>query len=204
MIVKKLSQYAKEHNVCYRTAWNWFRNGQIPNARQLPSSTIIVEINDEPDETTEKNKVVLYARTSSSSNKKMLADQLERLELYAASKGYVVADAIKEYGSGLNDTRQGLKNILLNIHKYDKIIVEHRDRLTRFGFNWFQVFTGNKIEVINEAKKGSEQELVDDLIAIIHCFAAKTYGLRRKKRKIVKAIMTNEEPLEMTSPIADD
>ena len=77
--------------------------------------------------------------------------------------------------------------ILSNINDYDKIIVEHKDRLTRFGFNWFQLFTKNKIDVINESKT-EESEITDDLIAIIHCFAAKTYGLRRKKRKVIEAI----------------
>ena len=117
----------------------------------------------------------------------MLDEQLKRLETYAASRGYTIIRSVKEFGSGLNDTRKGLGLILKKIDECDKIIVEHRDRLTRFGFNWFQLFTNNKIEVMNETKT-SEEEITQDLISIIHSFAAKIYGLRKKQRKIVELI----------------
>lgn len=66
-------------------------------------------------------------------------------------------------------------------NQYDKIIVEHKDRLTRFGFNWIQLLTGNRIEVINEAKE-KDEDITRDLISIIHCFSARIYGLRRSQR----------------------
>lgn len=177
----KLSTYAKTLGVTYKTAWNWFNEGKIENAYKLPSGTIIV-----PETTNIDNKygVILYARTSSSQNKKILEEQVKRLELYAISKGYKIKQIIKEYGSGLNDQRKQLTNVLKDNH-YDKIIVEHKDRLTRFGFNWIQLLTNNRIEVINETKERDE-DLVHDLISIIHCFSARLYGLRRSKRLKIK------------------
>ena len=175
----KLSQYAKKLGICYRTAWNQFNNNLIPGAYKLPTGTIII-----PDNIIENNNqkygVILYARTSSSQNKKLLDEQAKRLELYAISKGYKIKQIIKEFGSGLNDSRKQLTKILKE-NQYDKIIVEHKDRLTRFGFNLINLLTDNRIEVINESKE-KDEDLTQDLISIIHCFSARLYGLRRSKR----------------------
>ena len=174
----KLSKYAKELGVDYRTAWNWFKSEKIEGAYQTPTGTVIV-----PDIKNEQSKtygVILYARTSSSQNKDLLDNQVKRLEDYAAAKGYKVKQVVKEFGSGLNDERKQLTKILQE-NKYDKIIVEHKDRLTRFGFNYIQLLTGDRIEVMNESKE-KDEDLVKDLISIIHCFSARIYGLRRSQR----------------------
>ena len=186
----KLSDYAKKVGVTYRTAWNWFKAGTINGAYQLPTGTVIV-----PDtvEDSQKYGVILYARTSSSNNKELLENQAKRLEAYAIAKGYKIKQIIKEFGSGLNDNRKQLSKILKE-DKYDKIIVEHKDILTRFGFNYIQLLTGNRIEVINEAKE-EDEDITQDLISIIHCFSARIYGLRRSKRlkiKIKEAIKETE------------
>ena len=184
----KLSQYAKEIGVCYKTAWNLYKANKIPGAYQLQSGTVIVPNNINEQQQTNKG-VILYARTSSSQNKKLLENQVERLKDYAFAKGYKIKQVVKEYGSGLNDERKQLSQILKD-NDYDKIIVENKDRLTRFGFNWIQLLTGNRIEVINEAKE-KDEDIAKDLISIIHCFSARIYGLRRSqnlKNKIKKDI----------------
>lgn len=184
----KLSQYAKEIGVCYKTAWNLYKANKIPGAYQLQSGTVIVPNNINEQQQTNKG-VILYARTSSSQNKKLLENQVERLKDYAFAKGYKIKQVVKEYGSGLNDERKQLTQILKD-NDYDKIIVENKDRLTRFGFNWIQLLTGNRIEVINEAKE-KDEDITKDLISIIHCFSARIYGLRRSqnlKNKIKKDI----------------
>lgn len=115
-------------------------------------------------------------------------------QIICIAKGYKIKQIIKEFGSGLNDNRKQLSKILKE-DKYDKIIVEHKDRLTRFGFNYIQLLTGNRIEVINEAKEDDE-DITQYLISIIHCFSARIYGLRRSKRlkiKIKDAIKETEK-----------
>ena len=174
----KLSKYAKELGVDYRTAWNWFKAGKIDGAYQTPTGTVIVP--DNKEEQNEDYGVILYARTSSSQNKELLNNQVKRLEDFAAAKGYKVKQVIKEFGSGLNDERKQLTKILQE-NKYDKIIVENKDRLTRFGFNYIQLLTGNRIEVMNESKE-KDEDLVKDLISIIHCFSDRIYGLRKSKK----------------------
>lgn len=174
----KLSQYAKELGVCYKTAWNLFKQNKINGAYQLESGTVIVP-NNIFDNNTQENGVILYARTSSSKNKTLLENQVKRLEQYAIAKGYKIKQIVKEYGSGLNDERKLLSKILKD-DNYDKIIVENKDRLTRFGFNWIQLLTGNRIEVINESKE-KDEDITKDLISIIHYFSARIYGLRRSQ-----------------------
>lgn len=174
----KLSQYAKELGVCYKTAWNLFKQNKINGAYQLESGTVIVP-NNIFDNNTQETGVILYARTSSSKNKTLLENQVKRLEQYAIAKGYKIKQIVKEYGSGLNDERKLLSKILKD-DNYDKIIVENKDRLTRFGFNWIQLLTGNRIEVINESKE-KDEDITKDLISIIHCFSARIYGLRRSQ-----------------------
>lgn len=185
----KLSEYAKKMGVTYKTAWNWYTAGNIDGAYQLPSGTIIV-----PEENKKETYgVILYARTSSSQNKNLIENQAKKLEAYAIAKGYKIRQIVKEFGSGLNDERKQLTKILQE-NKYDKIIVEHKDRLTRFGFNWIQLLTGNRIEVINEAKE-KDEDITKDLISIIHCFSARIYGLRRSQRikaKVEEALKSEE------------
>jgi len=188
----KLSQYAKEQGVKYAAVWNWYRKGLISGVRALPSGKLVIDLPDNSvvNGRSDEIRVVLYARTNSSQSKKLLDDQLQRLEQYAASRGYKVVRSIKEHGSGLSDTRSGLASILSNIEFYDKIVVECKDRLTRFGFNWFQLFTKNKIEVINESKT-EVSEIANDLIEIIHHFTSNTNGLQKKKKKLIE-VLTND------------
>jgi predicted site-specific integrase-resolvase len=182
----KLSQYAKKLGLTYKTAFNHYNKKLIPGAYQLATGTIIVpdDFFNSGSDLGVKYGVVLYARTSSSSNKKLLEEQCKRLEMYAIVNGYKIKNIVKEFGSGLNDSRPKLTKILKD-GNYDKIVVEHKDRLTRFGFNWFQVLTNNRIEVINESKT-EDEDITRDLISIIHCFAAKIYGLRRSRRKAIE------------------
>jgi Predicted site-specific integrase-resolvase len=97
---------------------------------------------------------VCYVRVSSAENKKNLDSQAERLTAYCAAKGYVVKQVVKECASGLNDKRPKLVALLKN-PEVTCIVVEHRDRLTRFGLNYIQSFMESKgcgIEIINQAE----------------------------------------------------
>jgi len=183
----KLSDYARKLGIHYRTAWEMFKRNDIPNAYQLPSGTIIVP--DKLEESAIPNQIVIYSRVSSSENKDNLEKQAERLENYASAKGYKIYKTIKEIGSGLNDKRQKLQQILED-DNWNILIVEHKDRLTRFGFNYLDLLLkkqGKTIEVINESKEEKE-DLMDDFVSVITSFCARLYGQRRNKRKTEKLI----------------
>ena len=181
----KLSNYAKQCDVSYRTAWNWWKSGDLLGY-QKPSGTIIIT---EASERLENPvlKVVIYARVSSSENKANLDTQCKRLRDYCSAKGYQVVEEIKEIGSGVNDNRRSLLKLLRN-KSIDIIVVEHKDRLTRFGFNYIKELLeiqNRSIEVINNVDDKKE-ELIQDFVSIITSFCSRLYGQRRGKRKTEK------------------
>lgn len=182
----KLSDYAKQAGVSYRTAWSWWKAGSL-SGYQLPSGTIIIDV-DKGSPVPEKI-VCIYARVSSSENKPNLESQAARLVQYSTAKGYRIYKVVKEVGSGLNDNRKQLASILGDT-KYNILLVEHKDRLARFGTNYMRILleqTDRKLEIVNEADNGHD-ELMQDLAAIITSFCARLYGLRRAKRKTEKLI----------------
>ena len=178
----KTSEYAKKVGLHYRTVVRHFKNGWI-DGYQDPNTGTMFLLNPEYKETQETNlKVVLYARVSSSNNTASLDGQIERLRLYAAAKGYEVIDEVKEIASGLNDSRPKLSKIL-DRSDWGILLVEHKDRLTRFGFNYFKYLEkcGQKIEVIN-VKENKDEELIDDFVSIITSFCGRIYGANRNKK----------------------
>lgn len=186
--MKKLSQYAKENSVTYRTAFNHFKRGLISGAYQLPTGTIVIPDYKE-NNYNKQEYVVTYARVSSSENKSNLDKQSERLSDFCSAKGWIIKENIKEIGSGINDNRKKLSKVLKE-GKATKIVVEHKDRLTRFGFNYIKELCHKfncDIIIINEAQEAKE-DVIQDFVSIITSFCAKIYGQRRNKRRTEKLI----------------
>ncbi|MBT9161372.1 MAG: hypothetical protein DDT26_02677 [Dehalococcoidia bacterium] len=98
---------------------------------------------------------------------------------------------VSEFGSGVNDERKKL-HTLLNKRDFNVLLVEHKDRLTRFGFHWFESLCPFRIEVINVAENDTH-DLMDDLVAIITSFSARLYGQRRGRKKTQAAIKALRE-----------
>lgn len=185
----KLSAYAKLQGISYATAWRWWKAGVL-NARQMPSGTIIVT-EAEPVTVTAlaQRSAAVYARVSSAENKTKLDAQAQRVAAYCAAKGYHITTVVKEIGSGLNDERPKLMKLLTDA-TIECLVVEHKDRLTRFGWNYIErllALQGRRLEVINEAENGKE-DLIQDFVAVITSFCARLYGPRRSQRKTEKLV----------------
>ena len=178
----KLSEYARKNNITYRTAWSHFKDGKIPNARQLPSGTIIV-----PDDLPVKPEyTIIYARVSSSENKDNLNSQAERLQNFCIANGWIINEVVKECASGLNDERPKLMKIFKE-RKATRLVIEHKDRLTRFGFNYIKtLFYDCEIIIVNECE--DKQDLFEDFVSLVTSFCARIYGRRRTKRKTEQII----------------
>ena len=181
--MKKLSEYAKVHGVTYRTAYNHFKRGLIENAYQLPTGRVVI-----PDSTNiehvKDDYVITYARVSSSENKNNLQTQSQRLIDFCNAKGWTTSENITEIGSGVNDNRKKLLKILQE-EKATKLVVEHKDRLTRIGFNFIQEACkkfGCEIVIVNNVE-GEREDIIQDFVSIITSFCSKLYGQRRSKRK---------------------
>ena len=185
----KVSQYAKENNVTIRTIWRWIEKGRLVIERTSTGRVFIVEDLEE-----KPLSVAIYCRVNSSENKNNLETQKERLLSYCNAKGWKVEKVVTEIGSGLNDTRPKLEKLLLDT-TITVIVVEHKDRLARFGINYIQKLLEKdqrRIEIVNNVDSDKE-ELVQDFVSIITSYCARIYGNRRSKRKTEKLIKELEK-----------
>lgn len=147
---------------------------------------------------TEERRVIVYCRVSSHNQKPDLKNQTSILEEYCLLKGITNFELVKEIGGGLNFKRKKFLRILDEIESglVKELIVAHKDRLTRFGFDLVEqrCFKNNcKITVLNQEKLSPEQEMVQDLMSIIHCFSSRLYGLRNYRKDLKKALDQNDQ-----------
>jgi putative resolvase len=136
-----------------------------------------------------RNRAVIYARVSTrkQADSGNLTRQEERLVTYAVKQGYQVVASLTEIASGINERRPQLGQVLqlMAYKQADILVVEFKDRLARFGYEYLELFVttlGGRIEVMEAAEiKSPNEELVDDLIAIITSFSARIYGKGGKR-----------------------
>ena len=101
----------------------------------------------------------------------------------------IVDEVIKDTGSGLNYKRKQWNKLIDSCmeRNISAIIIAHKDRFVHFGYDWFEKFLrkmGVEIMIVNNEKLSPQEELVQDLISIIHVFSCRIYGLRKYKKKI--------------------
>jgi predicted site-specific integrase-resolvase len=191
----KLTEAAKLLDVNPWTLRRWVYSGKAPSIKTetgrvfIPGAWLAEQLGEQPSST--NIRCALYARESSSENKAAMESQVEGLTRYAQAKGYQIVSITREFASGLNDNRKKLHS-LLKKQDFDVLLVENKDRLTRFGFKWFEALCPFKIEVINIAEN-STNDLMEDLIAILTSFAARLYGQRRGRKKTDAAIKALQE-----------
>lgn len=140
--------------------------------------------------------IILYARVSTRSQKEDLDKQVENLKAYAISKGYSF-EIITDIGSGIDYTKQGLKQLIqkINNKEISKIVVLYKDRLIRFGFELIEYLcelNNISIEIIDNTTVSTKTELTDDLIQIITVFSNQIYGERSKKMlRLIQEVKSN-------------
>lgn len=134
-------------------------------------------------------KTVIYARVSSSPQKPELENQVTAMEAFCTSRGVKVDEVVREIGGGLNFKRKKFTKLLEQVlsGQVSIVYVAHKDRLCRFAFElveWLCELNGTKIVVANNESLSPQQEMVEDLMAIIHCFSCRLYGLRNYAKVI--------------------
>jgi putative resolvase len=181
----KLSAWAKASGVAYKTAWRMWRDGKLPiPAEQLPTGTVIVH----PPQAPAAEAVALYARVSSADQKADLERQLGRLADYASRERLMVIRSVSETGSGLNGHRAKVTRLLAD-PAVRTIVVEHRDRLARFGAEYIEAAlaaAGRKLIVVDQAEM--KDDLVQDMVDVLTSFCARLYGRRAAKDRAEKAL----------------
>jgi Predicted site-specific integrase-resolvase len=191
----KLTDAAKMLGINPWTLRRWVYAGKAPNIKSESGRVYIPEwwIAEQTGAAQPSKDVrcALYVREFSSENKSAMASQKEGLIQYATARGYRIIHIICEFGSGVSDDRKKL-HALLKKRDFDVLLVEHQDRLTRFGFKWFNDLSPFRIEVVNAAEN-RVNDLMEDLIAILNAFAARLYGQRRGQKKTEAAIKALQE-----------
>ena len=186
----KLSEWAKRERIHYKTAWRWFQQGVLPvNAVQLETGTILIEEQSEEH----AGGVALYARVSSSDQKSDLERQLARLVKFAAKKKLSVTKVVTEVGSGLNGKRTKLLRLLRD-PTIGTIVIEHRERLARFGTEMLESAlsaSGRNVVVVEDGEL--KDDLVQDMLDLLTSFCARLYGRRSAKNRAKRALEVIEK-----------
>ena len=132
---------------------------------------------------------VIYARVSTRNQKDDLQNQVEFLKQFCNAKGIIVNQCVEDFGSGLNYNRKKWNKLLDEVmaNKIKTIVISNKDRFIRFGYDWFEKFCekfNTKIIIVNNETLSPNEELVQDIISILHVFSCRLYGLRKYKNQI--------------------
>ena len=191
------------------TLRNWERDNKITPTyttgghRRFPRIEIekLAGIYREPTIPIQQNRTAIYCRVSSHEQKQKgdLERQVGRMTTEALKRNYSIISVFDEVGSGMNDNRKKLQKMfeLVESKQIDIVFIEHKDRLSRFCFNYLVSYFnsyGVKIEMVESVMgKGFEQELVEDILSLMASFSAKIYGKRssQNRRKAEKVEVSN-------------
>jgi predicted site-specific integrase-resolvase len=186
-------QFGSLINRTTKTLQRWDRDGILKAHRSLTNRRYYTH--DQYLETIGRKailkKLVSYCRVSSAGQKNDLNSQRKAVESFCFAKGKEIHEKLEDIGSGLNYKRKNFVKLMEMVEQGEvsEIVVAHKDRLVRFGFEWFDKFCqdhGVKIIVMNAEALSPEEEMTKDLLSIIHCFSSRLYGLRKYKKKIIE------------------
>lgn len=179
-------QICNELQISKTTLMCWRRSGKV-SCKELSPKKILYDIDsiiEQPE--CKVKRIAIYGRVSNTKQKGDLDRQLEMLRSFVVNSGNVITVELSDIASGMNESRSGLTTLLELVHsgQIDEVVITYKDRLTRFGFNyfndWFKRF-GVSITILNSTKEEDfQQELTNDLITIIDYFSMKLYPNRRK------------------------
>ena len=189
----KPKEFAKLLNVSVKTLQRWDRektliaNRTLTNRRYYTYDQYLQFKGIGKD--ADFRKIVIYTRVSTRNQSDDLEKQVDFLQTYANAKGLIVDEIIRDYGSGLNYNRKKWNQLLVEVmeNKIKMILVSHQDRFVRFGFDWFEKFCNKfnvEIVVVKNEKLSPHEELVQDIVSILHEFSCRLYGLRKYKKQI--------------------
>ena len=186
-------EFREQFQITSQNLWRWENVGKVKTKVVNRKKFYLVE-----DSTDNDRLNVIYCRVSNTKQKEDLERQERILREYCVANGFKPDKVISEIASGMNENRKGINDLIELIieHKVDKVVISYKDRLTRFGFDYFKnlfLKYGTTIEVVNLTKEEDFQtELTEDLISIIHHFSMKMYSNRRKQLKQFEEVFKKE------------
>jgi len=190
---KKLSTWAEEQGVHYRTALAWATAGTMPVPVERTPGGHYRVICDLPMTPAPAGRVALYGRVSSTDQKADLGRQMERLAAFASGRGLANVERVEEIGSGLNGHRRKLSR-LLSDPSVRTIVVEHRDRLARFGVEYIEAALTAQDRRLIVMEAGEQQlDIVQDFVDVVTCMCARIYGRRAASNRAARAVAAAAE-----------
>jgi excisionase family DNA binding protein len=193
----KMEEAAQYLNVSQDCLRKWDRANKLKplktaGGHRRYSTDVLDEFLGVKEKPKEDNPIVCatYARVSSNEQKQKgdLDRQSQRLSEYCAKKGMLVTHIIKDVGSGLNDNRSGFNRLtdMIVKQKVNVLVIEHKDRLTRFQFNFIRKMFesyGCKVVVVNGMDVSDTEELAADMMSLLASFSGRFYGKRSAERR---------------------
>lgn len=190
----KPSEFAELLNVSVKTLQRWDRDKVLiakrtPTDRRYYTYDQYLEYKGFDSKGDNSRKIILYTRVSTSNQKDDLKNQILFLQNFVNAKGVIVDEVVEDIGSGLNYNRKKWNKLINECmeNKIDTIYITHKDRFIRFGYEWFEKLLGKfsvKIIVVNNELLSPQEELVQDIVSILHVFSCRIYGMRKYKKKI--------------------
>lgn len=189
-------QFANLIGVSVSTLQRWDRQGRLkprrtPSNRRLYTDEDLALVRRAPRRS--GRITAAYARVSSQAQKPGLDNQVRVLEQFCAANGWAVDEWIREVGGGLDFTRKHFLRILdaVVLGRVERLIVVHRDRLCRFGFEMIEHLCRTHdcdLVVMNQESLSPEHEMVQDMLAVVDCFSTRLYGLRNYRKPLRQAL----------------
>jgi predicted site-specific integrase-resolvase len=204
--IYRINEFAKRVGRSVQTVRRWEKEGKL-EAKRLPSGHRYFDEADvrallgiAPD----KKEIVVYCRVSSAGQKDDLASQVRAMEEYCRGAGIAVDVWMQEIGGGMNFKRKHFLHLVDRIQRGEikKLLIAHKDRLMRFGFDLFHHMAtenGCEIVVMNQESYSPQQEMVEDLMAIVHTFSCRLDGMRKYKEQIQEDFAEHK-----VGPVRDD
>ena len=201
--IYSIGKFAKLVGKSVRTLQRWDKDGillanRTATGRRFYTLTQYHQVvGTSPVTDKEIRKNICYTRVSGNDQKNDLKNQKLALEQYIITNGIAVSEWLSDVGSGLNYKRKDFNYLWIEVEndRVARIIIAHKDRLVRFGYEWFNEFCKRhncEIIVINAESLSPDEEVTKDLLTIIQCFSSRLYGLRRYRKEITEMVVSHE------------
>ena len=195
-------QVADAVGVSVSTLQRWDRTGRLvphrsPTGRRLYTEEQLMQLLGQRGRWPER-RTVAYLRVSSQGQRPDLQNQRAALETFCTAQNIEVDEWVEEVGGGLNFRRRKFLKVLddLETGRIERLVIAHKDRLCRFGFDLIEHISRRQaatILVMNNERLSPEREMVEDLMAITHCFSARLYGLRNYRKSLERALESDAQ-----------
>lgn len=202
-----IADFSRVVGVSVKTLQRWDREGilipsRTPTNRRVYTDEHVAQATGLVRKTIDR-KTIVYMRVSSQAQKPDLENQYANLQQFCAASGIAVDEWVKEIGGGLNFNRPKFLQVIDRVisGQVSCLVVAHKDRLSRFGFDLLSHFCqthGTKLVVMNNESLSPQQEMIEDMLAIVHCFSSRLYGLRNYKKSIEKALADDTSAQDQT------